>query len=86
MTDVAAMLNAYPAHREIVDDDALVLSRLTGFDAEVARTVVKACEVACRSCFLATRRHGLEYEHCRICAEACRRCAGACRRLLAGLT
>jgi hypothetical protein len=134
MTDVAAMLQAYPAAREVVDDDLVlciqeslayaeaceacadaclaapdtahltrcasaaqvaaelavmnvrVLSRHTGFDAEVARATLKACEAACRNAFLRGRKHGLEYGHCRICAEACRRCGGACRRRLAGIT
>jgi hypothetical protein len=134
VSEAAAMLNAYPAARPSVDDDALVLcvqecsttaqacvacadaclaasdvadlaacvsaalvaadvasstirviSRQTGYDVAVARAMLHACEQACRACFDECRRHGLEYEHCLICAEACRRCGSASRRLYAEL-
>ncbi len=62
-----------------------VLSRHTGDDANLTRTVLEACAQACRSCADDCERHASMHEHCRLCAEACRRCETACRELLATL-
>ena len=62
-----------------------VLSRHTGYDANLTRAVVAACLQACQSCAEECERHADMHEHCRICAEACRRCAQACKQLLATL-
>lgn len=62
-----------------------VLSRRTGFDAEVTRAVLEACATACRACGDECERHASMHEHCTVCAESCRRCEQACRDLLASL-
>ncbi len=61
-----------------------VLSRHTGYDANVTRSVLQACAIACRACGDECERHA-DMAHCRVCAEACRRCEQACNALLAGL-
>lgn len=60
-----------------------ILSRHTGYDAELTRATLIACRDACRRCAEECEQHGGMHEHCRICAEACRRCEQACERLLA---
>lgn len=65
---------------------ARVLSRQTGYDADVGRTMLEACAVACRACGDECERHAEHgMAHCRICAEACRACEEACRTLLAAI-
>jgi hypothetical protein len=58
-----------------------VLSRPAGYDAEVARPLLRACVAICKSCGDECERHAHMHEHCRVCAEACRRCEQACREL-----
>ena len=63
-----------------------VVSRRTGYDANVTRAVLQACIATCRSCGDECEhhaRHGME--HCRVCAEECRRCEQACQELLAAI-
>lgn len=62
-----------------------VVSRHTGYDANLTRAMLQACAAACGSCREECERHAGMHEHCRICAEACRRCEQACNALLAGL-
>jgi hypothetical protein len=62
-----------------------VLSRPTGHDAALTRTVLEACAAACRSCGDECGSHAEMHEHCRICAESCRRCEEACRTLINAL-
>ena len=62
-----------------------VLSRHTGYEANIARTILEACQVACGSCATECERHAGIHEHCRLCGEACRRCEAACANLLAAL-
>ncbi|MGM1062156.1 four-helix bundle copper-binding protein [Saccharothrix sp. Mg75] len=62
-----------------------VLSRHTGYDANLARAVLEACAAACKSCGDECGQHSGMHDHCRICAEACRHCEQACRELLASL-
>lgn len=62
-----------------------VLSRHTGYDANLTRVVLEACAKAYRSCGDECDRHADHHEHCRICAEACRGCEQACRQLLTTL-
>ena len=64
---------------------ARVLSRHTGYDANITRGILEACVVACASCGDECERHAGMHEHCRICAEACRACEAACRDLLAAI-
>ncbi len=70
---------------DICETTARVLSRHTGYDANITRSVVQACMAACRSCADECDRHASEHEHCRVCADACRRCEQACGELLSGL-
>lgn len=68
---------------DICDTTARVLSRHTGYDANLTRAQVQACAQACKSCGDECARHAEMHEHCRICAEACRACEQACDELLA---
>nr|WP_285640735.1 four-helix bundle copper-binding protein [Lentzea sp. NBRC 102530] len=68
---------------DICGATARVLSRLTGYDANVSRALLEACAVACKACGDECEGHATMHEHCRICAEACRACETACRDLLA---
>jgi hypothetical protein len=61
---------------------ARILSRHTGYDANVARAHLQACIAACRTCGDQCEQHASMHDHCRICAEACRACEEACRDLL----
>lgn len=62
---------------------ARVLSRHTAYDANITRSVLEACAVACRACADECESHAGMHEHCRVCAEACRACEAACAELLA---
>ena len=62
-----------------------ILSRHTGYDANITQTVLEACRTVCRACADECERHAQMHEHCRICAEACRRCEKACDELLSSL-
>ncbi len=70
---------------DVCDATGRVLSRHTGYDANISRTLLEACAMACRSCGDECARHADMHEHCRICAEACRACEQACRDLLAAM-
>jgi hypothetical protein len=59
-----------------------ILSRHTGYDANVTRAHLQACIAACRACAEECEQHAGMHEHCRICAETCRACEEACRELL----
>lgn len=64
---------------------ANVLSRHTGYDANLTRAQLEACVRACRSCAEECSRHAGMHEHCAVCAESCRRCEAACAELLAAI-
>jgi len=68
---------------DICDVTARVLSRHTGYDANITRAQLQSCAQACSACAAECERHADHHEHCRVCAETCRRCAEACRALLA---
>lgn len=70
---------------DICDATGRVLSRHTGYDANLTRAVLEACAAACSSCGAECASHASMHEHCRVCADACRRCEQACRDLLASL-
>ena len=81
--------NPNGAQRDVAglcDATGRVLSRHTGYDANLTRTVLEACAQACKTCGDECASHAGMHEHCRVCAEACRRCEQACRELLASLT
>jgi hypothetical protein len=71
---------------DICATTARVLSRHTGYDANISRSLLEACATACKSCGDECARHADMHEHCRICAEACRACERACRDLLATMS
>lgn len=62
-----------------------ILSRRTGYDANLTIAILEACATACKACAEECEQHAGMHEHCRICAEACRRCESACTELLASL-
>ena len=62
-----------------------VLSRHTGYDANITRTQLQACIAACKACGDLCAEHAEMHEHCRVCAEACRTCEQACNELLASI-
>lgn len=70
---------------DLCDTTGRVLSRHTGYDANLTRSTLQACAAACDACGDECARHGDMYEHCRVCADACRRCEQACRDLLGAL-
>ena len=57
---------------DICEPPDRVLSRHTGYDANLTRAVLQACQTACRAVRHECERHADMHEHCRICAEACR--------------
>jgi hypothetical protein len=67
---------------DICGTTSRVLSRHTGYDANISRTLLEACISVCRSCAEECAMHADMHEHCRICAEACRDCEETCRGLL----
>jgi hypothetical protein len=70
---------------DICATTARVLSRHTGYDANISRTLLEACAMACRTCADECEAHADMHEHCRVCAQACRDCETACRDLLAAM-
>lgn len=70
---------------DICDTTGRVLSRHTGYDANLTRAVLEACRAACAACGDECAQHASMHEHCRVCAEACRRCRSACEALLASM-
>jgi hypothetical protein len=70
---------------DICHATARVLSRHTGYDANISRTMLEACVMACNACAEECELHADMHEHCRICAQACRDCQAACEQLLAAM-
>jgi hypothetical protein len=70
---------------DICDVTGRVLSRHTGYDANLTRTLLQACAQACKSCGEECQRHADMHEHCRICADACRSCERACQEVLSAI-
>lgn len=62
-----------------------VLSRHTGYDANLSRALLQACMQACKTCADECEKHANRHEHCKLCAEACRHCAQACHDLQASM-
>ena len=63
-----------------------VLSRHTGYDADVTRAQLQACIAACKAAGDECEHHAQMHQHCRICADTCRSCEQACRDLLAAMS
>ena len=70
---------------DVCEATGRVLSRHTGYDANLTRAVLQACAAACKACGDECASHAGMHEHCRICAEACRRCEAACTDLITSL-
>ncbi len=70
---------------DVCDAAGRVLSRHTGYDANLTRTVLEACAAACKSCGDICAEHAEMHEHCRVCVDSCRRCEQACRDLISSL-
>jgi hypothetical protein len=70
---------------DICATTARVLSRHTGYDANLTRAQLEACVQACKSCGDECQEHAGMHEHCRVCADACRACEQACRELLSAI-
>lgn len=67
---------------DICDTTGRVLSRHTGDNLAMTRSILEACVSACRSCGEECERHAAQHEHCRVCAQECRRCEEICHELL----
>jgi len=63
-----------------------VLSRHTGYDANITRAQLQACIAACKACGDECDQHADKHEHCKVCARACRTCEQACDELLAAIS
>jgi hypothetical protein len=64
-----------------------VVSRQTGYDANVTRAVLQACMVACRSSADECQHHADRgMKHCQVCADECRRCERSCEDLLGAIS
>lgn len=62
-----------------------VLSRHTGYDANITRAVLEACRTACKTCADECEQHSGKQCHCKFCAEQCRSCEKACDKLISSL-
>ncbi|MBO0871517.1 MAG: four-helix bundle copper-binding protein [Micromonosporaceae bacterium] len=69
---------------DICDTTARVLSRHTGYDANISRAQLAAAAMVSGSCADECLRHQ-RMEHCRICAEVCRAAERASQDLLASM-
>ena len=67
---------------DLCETTGRILSRRTGYDANVTRATLEACRTACAACADECEQHASMHEHCRVCAEACRTCEQACEKLL----
>lgn len=59
---------------------AAALALTTNSKSDI-RSLIKACEEACRKCGDECAKH--ETQHCKDCAEACKRCEEACKQFAA---
>jgi hypothetical protein len=55
---------------DICESTGRVLSRHTGYDANLTRSVVQACAQACKTCGDECAQH-VHMRHCQVCADAC---------------
>jgi hypothetical protein len=85
VSDLAKCIRTNLDCADICGATARVLSRHTGYDAHITRTLLDACMQACRSCGDQCSEHSSMHEHCRVCAESCRTCEQACHDLLSAL-
>src|SRR4051794_40831013 len=85
VTDLRRCIRSTLDCADVCSATGRVLSRHTGYDANLTRTVLEARAPACRTWGGECDRHAGMHEHCGVCAGACPRCEGACRALLAAL-
>ncbi|MDX6742344.1 four-helix bundle copper-binding protein [Actinocorallia sp. A-T 12471] len=67
---------------DICATTAKVLSRHTGYDANMSVAQLRSCAVACKTCADECAVHADRHAHCRVCAEACRTCAATCENIM----
>ena len=82
VADLAKCIRTNLDCADICGTTARVLSRHTGYDASISRSLLEACVTACKACGDECQQHADMHEHCRICAEACRRCEQACQEAM----
>ena len=70
---------------DICDSTARVLTRHSGYDTTLLRSVLEGCAVACRTCAAECELHADDHRHCEFCARACRLGEEACNALIASL-
>lgn len=70
---------------DICETTGRVMSRHTGYDANLTRAILEACAQACRSCGDECERHARTHDHIRICADVCRRCERECQDMLTAI-
>lgn len=85
VADLVTCIRADLDCADICEATARVLSRRTGVDAALTRSLLEACAAACKTCGDECERHASHHAHCRTCAEVCRRCEQACRELIGSL-
>jgi hypothetical protein len=71
---------------DVCDATGRVLTRQTGSEPRLIRSLLQTCLEACRLCAEECERHADHHEHCRVCAETCRRCEQACEDLLGSIS
>ncbi|MGH8880153.1 MAG: four-helix bundle copper-binding protein [Stackebrandtia sp.] len=82
--DVASLVKCIRSDLDCADicsTTGKVLSRHTGYDANLTRAMLEACAMACRSCGDICAQHS-DMAHCQACAHACRSCEQACLELI----
>jgi len=70
---------------DVCEATGRVLSRHTGYDANLTRNVLQVCAATCTACAQECDSHATRHEHCRVCAQVCHRCARACQELIESL-
>ncbi len=70
---------------DVCDVTVRVLSRHTGYDANLTRAQLQAALAATRTCGDSCAEHRDMHEHCRICEQACRQAQQALDGLLGQL-
>ena len=83
--DVASMTRCIRDDLDCADVCATtvkVLSRHTGYDANLTAAQLEACVQACRTCGDSCAEHAEHMAHCATCADSCRACERACQELL----
>jgi hypothetical protein len=70
---------------DICQTASRVLSRHTGYDAQVTRAVLQACIQSCSTCADSCGEHRDHHAHCATCEQVCRECVEVCTSLLGAL-